>query len=60
MSQTWFSKLTSLNIGSSNSDRDDYWFTRKGEENVSHVKFIGSGGFGEVHEVTLFGSKIMK
>jgi hypothetical protein len=32
---------------------DDYWSTREGETGIEHVRLIGAGGFGEVHEVCI-------
>lgn len=32
---------------------ENYWSTlREGEEDVVHVRLLGAGGFGEVHEVS--------
>jgi hypothetical protein len=28
-----------------------YWLTQEDEEHISHVRIIGTGGYGEVHEV---------
>jgi hypothetical protein len=31
----------------------DYWLKRDGEQHVTHLRRIGSGGYGEVHEVPI-------
>lgn len=45
-----------LRIGSPDDEKaTEYWSTlRKGEKHIKHVRLIGSGGYGEVHEVLAF------
>jgi hypothetical protein len=35
------------------SRMDDYLWTTGGQENISHVKLIAVGGYGEVHQVRI-------
>jgi hypothetical protein len=41
--------------GSDSPPKPRHWTIREEETGISHLKLLGEGGFGEVHEVRRFG-----